>query len=138
MVGDVRISECRSLGDIYIYDLSEVRLGRLAKLTPTILKKCEVTARVSSPRFFPRPVREMDFEYSDRCYRVPMKNRKPSSIVTYTYLKPKLYSLSRANISYFIQLISCDYILINIHFIVQLEYSKAPLRLRKPITVQIL
>lgn len=45
MVGDVRISECRSLGDIYIYDLSGVRLGRLAKLTPTILKKCEVTAR---------------------------------------------------------------------------------------------
>ena len=47
MVGDVRVSECRSLGDIYIYDLTETRLGRLAKITPTMLKKCEVTARVS-------------------------------------------------------------------------------------------
>ncbi|XP_031778500.1 alpha-tocopherol transfer protein-like [Nasonia vitripennis] len=44
MVGDVRISECRSLGDIYIYDLSAMRLGHLAKLTPAILKKCEVAA----------------------------------------------------------------------------------------------
>lgn len=47
MVGDVRISECRSLGDIYIYDLSAMRLGHLAKLTPAILKKCEVAATVS-------------------------------------------------------------------------------------------
>ncbi|XP_058803431.1 alpha-tocopherol transfer protein-like [Phymastichus coffea] len=44
MVGDVRISECRSLGDIYIYDLQAMRLGHLAKLTPAVLKKCEVAA----------------------------------------------------------------------------------------------
>ncbi|XP_015599256.1 retinol-binding protein pinta [Cephus cinctus] len=44
MIGDIRVSECRSLGDIYIYDLSAMRLGHLTKLTPTILKKCEVAA----------------------------------------------------------------------------------------------
>ncbi|CAB0030981.1 unnamed protein product [Trichogramma brassicae] len=44
MVGDIRISECRSLGDIYIYDLSAMRVGHLAKLTPAILKKAEVAA----------------------------------------------------------------------------------------------
>ncbi|XP_012288412.1 alpha-tocopherol transfer protein [Orussus abietinus] len=44
MVGDVRISECRSLGDVYIYDLSAARLAHLGKLSPTILKKCEVVA----------------------------------------------------------------------------------------------
>ena len=47
MIGDVRISECRSLGDVNIYDLSAMRVGHLAKLTPAILKKAEVAATVS-------------------------------------------------------------------------------------------
>lgn len=46
MIGEVRISECRCLGDVYIYDLSNVCLGHFAKLSPTIVKKCEVTATV--------------------------------------------------------------------------------------------
>ncbi|XP_023245449.1 alpha-tocopherol transfer protein-like [Copidosoma floridanum] len=57
MVGDVRISECRSLGDIYIYDLSAMRLGHLAKLTPAILKKCEKAygARIKGLHFINAP-----------------------------------------------------------------------------------
>lgn len=46
MVGDIRISECHSLGEIYIYDLSETRMGHISKLTPAILKKSEIVATV--------------------------------------------------------------------------------------------
>lgn len=52
MVNDVRISECRCLGDIYLYDLSGFRLGHLTKITPSMIKKCEVAATVSHFIYF--------------------------------------------------------------------------------------
>ncbi|XP_046738741.1 retinol-binding protein pinta-like isoform X2 [Diprion similis] len=44
MVGDIRMIEDRSAGDIYVYDLEMISLGHIMKLTPTLLKKCEVAA----------------------------------------------------------------------------------------------
>lgn len=46
MIGDVRMEECRSLGCIYIYDLAETKISHIAKLTPVLLKKCEIVAMV--------------------------------------------------------------------------------------------
>ncbi|XP_046608748.1 alpha-tocopherol transfer protein-like isoform X4 [Neodiprion virginianus] len=44
MVGDIRMVEDRSVGDIFVYDLAMISLGHVMKLTPTLLKKCEVAA----------------------------------------------------------------------------------------------
>ncbi|XP_043274949.1 alpha-tocopherol transfer protein-like isoform X2 [Venturia canescens] len=42
MIADVRISECRCLGDIYIYDLAGIKIGHVTKLTPGTIKKALV------------------------------------------------------------------------------------------------
>lgn len=46
MMGDVRMSECYCFGEIFVYDLAEMRIGHLTKLTPTLIKKCHVVATV--------------------------------------------------------------------------------------------
>lgn len=47
MIGEIRMEECRSLGDIYVYDLKNMKFSHLVKMNPIMLKKCEVAATVS-------------------------------------------------------------------------------------------
>lgn len=52
MVMEIRISEDYCLSDIFVMDFGNVTLRHVTKITPSIVKKCELCALVSSTNIF--------------------------------------------------------------------------------------
>jgi hypothetical protein len=52
MMMEIRISEDYCSSDIYVFDYSNVTLGHVLKITPTIMKKYELCGYVSSTNIF--------------------------------------------------------------------------------------
>ena len=52
MMMEIRISEDYCLSDIFVMDFGNVTLRHVTKITPSIVKKCELCALVSSTNIF--------------------------------------------------------------------------------------
>lgn len=51
MVGDIHMVEFHGVGDIYVFDLGIVNMGHVMKLSPAVLKKSDIAARVKRTKF---------------------------------------------------------------------------------------